>query len=69
MCFGKTKIPSPKKLPPPPEKLDTMADALRNTAAQRRGGTTRADTKAAGDNPGFTPVYTPAAGGKTLLGS
>ena len=69
MCIKTPKIPKPKKPPPPPNKMDTQVDALRNTQQQRRGGTTRADTNVTGGMAGATPVYTPAAGGKTLLGS
>lgn len=68
MCFS-TKVPKPKPLPPPPNKLDTQTDALRRTQQMRAGGLTRSDTNVTGGKASATPVYTPAAGGKLILGA
>lgn len=68
MCFM-SKIPKPKPLPPPPNKLDTQVDALRRTQQAKSGGITRSDTNVTGGSASGAPVYTPAAGGKLLLGS
>lgn len=67
MCFPKP--PSPKPLPPPPNKLDSQIDALRRTTQARVGGMTRTDTNVTGGIAGKAQVYTPAASGKPLLGS
>lgn len=70
MCISmKPKIPKPKPLPPPPDKRDSQLEALRRTQFQRAGGTTRSDTNVTGGAAGQAPVYTPAAGGKLLLGA
>lgn len=67
MCFM-SKMPKPKEPPPPPNKLDSQNDALRNMQSRRVGGTTRGDTNVTG--LGVTGVNTaaPIAGGKTILG-
>ena len=68
MCIF-AKPPKPKPLPPPPNKLDTQADALRRTQQLRSGGLTRQDTNVTGGTAGAAQVYTPAAGGKLILGT
>lgn len=68
MCFL-PKIPKPKALPNPVNKLDTQLDALRRTQKAKAGGTTRSDTNVTGGTANTTPVYTPAAGGKLILGT
>lgn len=68
MCFM-SKVPKPKPLPPPPNKLDTQVEALRRTQQGRAGGLTRQDTNVTGGTASATPVYTPAAGGKLILGT
>jgi hypothetical protein len=68
MCFQ--KMPEPKKPPPPPNKLDSMNDALRNQQARRAGGTQRSDTNVTGlgVNQNRINTVSPMAGGKTILG-
>lgn len=69
MCIA-PKMPKPQKPPPPPNKLDNMSDALRAVQMQRAAGsgTRQSDTNVTGGNAGNAPVYTPAAGNKTILG-
>jgi len=61
-------MPKPKKPPPPPNKLDSMNDALRNMAGRRAGGTTRQDTNVTGNTAGNVNTAAPMAGSKTILG-
>ena len=68
MCFM-SKVPKPKPLPAPPNKLDTQVESLRRAQQLRAGGTTRQDTNVTGGKASATPVYTPAAGGKLILGT
>lgn len=65
MCF----MPKPEKPPPPPNKLDSMNDALRNMASRRAGGTTRAQTNVTQGLAGAPNVAAPMAGGRTVLGA
>lgn len=64
MCF-KPKVKEP---PPPPNKLDSMNDALRNQAARRAGGITRGDTDVTNGLGGNPNVFTPQGGGRKVLG-
>jgi hypothetical protein len=67
MCIF-PKVPKPKPLPPPPNKLDTQVESLRRTQQGRVGGMMRSDTNVTGGSATGAQVYTPAAGGKALLG-
>jgi len=65
MCFS---MPKPDKPPPPPNKLDTANDALRNLQARRAAGTTRSSTNVTMGMAGPASVTAPVAQGKTILG-
>lgn len=66
MCFSTPKV---QKAPPPPNKLDTLADALKNQQGRRIGGMSRGDTNVTGGTlGGVGNVIAPGAGGKTKLG-
>lgn len=67
MCFF--SMPKPKEPPPPPNKLDAQTEALRREQRHRAGGTTRSMTDVTQGKAGNAPVYTPAAGNKTILGT
>ena len=65
MCFG---MPKPIKPPDPPNKLDTMNDALRNNQIRRAGaGMTSASTNVTLGNAGTGNITAPM-GGKIKLG-
>jgi len=66
MCFA--SMPKPKKLPPPPNKLDSQADALANMQARRAGGINRQQTNITGGMAGAPNISAPSAGGKSVLG-
>lgn len=66
MCFA--KMPRPKEPPPPPNKLDSQNDALRNMQGRRAGGTTRGDTNVTGSGVPSVNTAAPVAGAKTILG-
>lgn len=68
MCFT-PKIPKPQALPNPVNKLDTQVSALKRAQRSVFGGLTRSDTNVTGGSASGAPVYTPAAGGKLLLGA
>ncbi len=67
MCFSAPKV---KKPPPPPNKLDTQADALANQQARRATGMTRSDTFTGAGNSALAGPPMPTIGGsrKTILG-
>lgn len=66
MCF---KMPKPDKPPPPPNKLDSQNDALRNLAQRRAGGITRSQTDVTRGMAGAPNIAAPVAGGRTVLGA
>lgn len=68
MCIFK-KPPDPKPLPSPPSKSETQTESLRRSQQAKVGGMTRQDTNVTGGSASGTPVYTPAAGGKLILGT
>ncbi len=65
MCFS---APKPKKLPPPPSKLDSQNDALKAIQGRRAGGINRQATNITGGMAAAPNVSAPSAGGKSVLG-
>ena len=67
MCIV-PKMPTPKKPPPPVNKIDSMTSSLRNMQARKAGAMAQSDTNVTGGLAGSVPTYTPAAGNKSILG-
>jgi len=61
-------MPKPIKPPPPPNKLDSMNDALKNLSNRRAGGTTRQETNKTQNTVANVNTAAPMAGSKTILG-